>query len=117
VRLVTAAEMRSIEIAAEAGGIDRSILLVQAGTAIADRLAALHGRDRTATVLVGKGNNGGDALVAARRLAADFGWCLTIVVTSSRAYDDQLSAVQTPELMARVQVSVWTDLIRPLPRS
>ncbi|MFM7196414.1 MAG: NAD(P)H-hydrate dehydratase [Chloroflexota bacterium] len=103
-RLVTAAEMRSIEIAAEAGGIDRSILLVQAGTAIANRLAALHGRDRTATVLVGKGNNGGDALVAARRLTSAYGWDMTIGVASSRAPDGHLDALQSPDLASRVRI-------------
>ena len=103
-RLVTAAEMRSIEIAAEAGGIDRSILLVQAGTAIADRLAALHGRDRTATVLVGKGNNGGDALVAVRRLTSAYGWDMTIGVASSRAPDGHLDALQSPDLASRVRI-------------
>ena len=96
--------MRSIELTAEAAGIARSVLLVQAGTAIADRLADLHGRDRTATVLVGKGNNGGDALVAARRLASAYGWDLTIGVTSSRAPDGHILALQSPDLASSVRI-------------
>jgi NAD(P)H-hydrate epimerase len=55
-------------------------------------------------VLVGKGNNGGDALVAARRLAEVFGWRLTVVVTADRRVDMHLAAVQTPELQTRVQI-------------
>jgi hydroxyethylthiazole kinase-like uncharacterized protein yjeF len=106
VRLVTIAQMRAVEAAAEEAGISPSALLIQAGTAVADRLAALHGRGRHGLVLAGKGNNGGDALVAARRLVTNFGWSLTVVVTPNRAVDGHLSALQTPDLVGRVTISV-----------
>ncbi|PMP83215.1 MAG: bifunctional ADP-dependent NAD(P)H-hydrate dehydratase/NAD(P)H-hydrate epimerase, partial [Chloroflexus aggregans] len=69
--VVTAAQMRAAEEAAVARGDDWAGLMERAGAGVAT--AALHhfaplvGRD--VLVLVGPGNNGGDALVAARHLA------------------------------------------------
>ena len=100
--------MRAVEALAEESGTPPAILLVQAGTAVADRLASLFGRGRLGVVLVGKGNNGGDALVAARRLVIDFGWRLTVVVAASRVDDGHLSAIAAPELSARMHVFRWS---------
>ena len=96
--------MRAIEAGAETSGVSLATLLVQAGTAVADRLVALHGRGATATVLVGKGNNGGDALVAAGRLASAYGWRLTIGVAMNRASDAHLVALHAPEYASRVRI-------------
>lgn len=107
-RLVTAAEMRVIESAAGTWGVDAATLLVQAGTAVADRLGALYGTGRNAVVLVGKGNNGGDALVASRRLAELYRWRVTTVVVANREADDHLAALHKPELHALVTVVAAT---------
>ena len=106
-RLVTCSAMRGVEALAAASGTDPATLLVQAGTAVGDRLAALFGRGRHGLVLVGKGNNGGDALVAARHLALEFGWRLTVVVAASRAADGHLGALLGPDLSGRVHVAQW----------
>ena len=64
--------MRSIEDACEAQGVPKDTLMEKAGLASAvvarDLLGGAAGRK--IAVLVGPGNNGGDGLVAARRLAA-----------------------------------------------
>lgn len=69
-RLVTAAEMRAIERASAEQGVSTVALMEKAGTALATealRLAAVGGRF---VVLCGRGNNGGDGVVAARVLRA-----------------------------------------------
>ena len=64
--------MREIEDRAEAGGVSKSVLMENAGLAVAeyirDQVRNLVGM--TVVVLVGPGNNGGDGLVAARNLDA-----------------------------------------------
>ena len=70
-KLLTSAEMRDLEERAEAAGVSIDSLMEQAGLAVAQeawmQLGSLE--DRRIVVLVGPGNNGGDALVAARHLA------------------------------------------------
>lgn len=71
-RVVTAAEMRAIDkTAIEGYGIPSLILMEHAGLAVARRswreLVAT--RSRKAVVFAGRGNNGGDGVVAARHLS------------------------------------------------
>ena len=70
-KLVTAAQMRALEQAAVDAGGSLEALMEAAGLAVAQeawmQLGQLEGR--RIAVLVGPGNNGGDGLVAARRLA------------------------------------------------
>lgn len=71
-RLVTAAEMRSIDRRAVAEwGISGSVLMENAGRAVADaierRFAPVRGRQFL--LVCGRGNNGGDGFVIARHLA------------------------------------------------
>lgn len=68
-RAVTAAEMRAVDAAAAPLGMPATVLMENAGQALAAaamRLASEHG---CFVVLCGSGNNGGDGLVAARALA------------------------------------------------
>ena len=70
-KVVTAHEMARIEGLAYAKGVLEVDYMENAGEAIADHVehfVDLHGLDRQVTLLVGKGNNGGDAYVAGRRL-------------------------------------------------
>ncbi len=71
-KIVTAGQMREIEDRAEACGVSKGALMENAGLAVADYLRG-HVRNlvgMTVAILVGPGNNGGDGLVAARRLDA-----------------------------------------------
>lgn len=68
-RTVTCREMKRIEARAAASGISYRQMMENAGTAAADRILARETPcSRTALVLCGKGNNGGDGYVVARRL-------------------------------------------------
>lgn len=68
-KIVTAAEMRAIDRAtSERFGVPSLTLMENAGTTLADYVLAHHGASRKIVVFCGKGNNGGDGFVAARRL-------------------------------------------------
>ncbi|WP_322487059.1 NAD(P)H-hydrate dehydratase [Chloroflexus sp.] len=89
--VVTAALMRAAEEAAVAAGSDWAVLMERAGTGVAEaalaHFAPLDGR--TVLALVGPGNNGGDALVAARHLA-DAGAQMTLYCWRRNRVDDNL---------------------------
>jgi NAD(P)H-hydrate epimerase len=68
-KIVTVAEMRAIDRATtERFGIQSLTLMEDAGAAVADYVLARHAAARRVVVFCGKGNNGGDGFVAARRL-------------------------------------------------
>jgi NAD(P)H-hydrate epimerase len=81
---VTPQQMREIDrLAEERYGITSLQLMEVAGLAVARvarRLLPTPVSDRTIAVLAGPGNNGGDGLVAARRLA---GWGLNVTVLTA----------------------------------
>lgn len=70
-KIVTVAQMKRIEQAADAGGWSYDNMMLRAGQAVAEavlsRLPNPGGKE--ALILVGPGNNGGDGLVAGARLA------------------------------------------------
>ena len=70
-KAVTAAQMRRLEQAAVEAGVSLDELMENAGRAVGDEVAARLGNaaGSRVVVLVGPGNNGGDGLVAAARLA------------------------------------------------
>src|SRR5215203_2697346 len=72
-RLVSVAEMRALESAAIAAGVSEHELQERAGLGIAEVVATMRRRPGTVEALVGKGNNGRDAVVAASDLARR-GW-------------------------------------------
>lgn len=92
-RLVTIEEMRELEQATMRAGTSEAALMERAGTAVAEALAAWLPRTegRRVLVLAGKGNNGGDALIAARVLHHRFGMQPRIYLASPRD-DDPLLA-------------------------
>src|SRR5579871_1081627 len=67
-KIVTAEEMRAIDRATtEKYGVPSLTLMENAGTAVAE-FAQKHFEFSTVCVVCGKGNNGGDGFVAARKL-------------------------------------------------
>ncbi len=74
---VTCAEMKRIEEAAFARGVQAEDLMEQAGLGLAEIVRQFHPQPGTCVVFCGKGHNGGDALVAARHLAS-WGWNLDL---------------------------------------
>jgi NAD(P)H-hydrate epimerase len=68
-KIVTTQEMRAIDRASsERFGVPSITLMENAGAAVADYVLAHHAAARRVVVFCGKGNNGGDGFVAARRL-------------------------------------------------
>lgn len=80
---VSVEAMREAErLAEESFGIDPWSLMQEAGYRVADVIRRQYERDETIAVVVGPGNNGGDGLVAACRLA---GWGYDVAVVSRAA--------------------------------
>lgn len=68
-KIVTAEEMREIDrVTSERFGVPSLSLMENAGAAVADYVLARYGRAAKIGVVCGKGNNGGDGFVIARRL-------------------------------------------------
>jgi len=68
-KIVTAEEMRSIDRAtSERFGVPSLTLMENAGSAMAEHVLSHYASARRIVVFCGKGNNGGDGFVAARRL-------------------------------------------------
>jgi ADP-dependent NAD(P)H-hydrate dehydratase / NAD(P)H-hydrate epimerase len=68
-KIVTAAEMRAIDRAtSESFGVPSLVLMENAGTAVSDFVLGDYPAARSVGVVCGKGNNGGDGFVAARKL-------------------------------------------------
>ncbi|MBZ5705430.1 MAG: NAD(P)H-hydrate dehydratase [Acidobacteriia bacterium] len=68
-KIVTAAEMREIDrVTSERFGVPSLTLMENAGTAVADFVLGQYPAARRVGIVCGKGNNGGDGFVAARKL-------------------------------------------------
>jgi NAD(P)H-hydrate epimerase len=68
-KIVTAAEMREIDrVTSERFGVRSLTLMENAGTAVADFVLEQYPAARKIGIVCGKGNNGGDGFVAARKL-------------------------------------------------
>ncbi len=89
-RLVTSSEMRAIEAAADAAGLSFAAMMDRAGAAVADAVDRL-APGGPVVVLAGPGHNGGDGLVAARRLA-DAGHDVRVLLWRRAAAGDPLVA-------------------------
>ncbi|MFQ1020902.1 NAD(P)H-hydrate dehydratase [Tardisphaera saccharovorans] len=74
-------ELRVLDLNAAWLGLSPSLLMEAAGEAVARELAARVKEGSSVLVLCGSGNNGGDGLVAARRLSA-MGYDVTVGLTS-----------------------------------
>jgi len=81
IKVVSVEEMKRIDEEASRFGLDSVLLMEEAGSAVytvIERVFGVYGR--RFTVVAGTGNNGGDALVAARRLHAGGGVVEVVVV-------------------------------------
>ena len=94
-RLVTVEQMRALERRTFAQGASEAQLMEQAGPAVGRAAAEwlANPRGRTLLVLAGKGNNGGDALIAARLLARASGMAPRVYLAAERADDPLLDWV------------------------
>src|SRR3954463_10901555 len=68
-KIVTSAEMREIDrVTSERFGVPALTLMENAGSAVAEFALDCYPRAKTFGVICGKGNNGGDGFVVARKL-------------------------------------------------
>ena len=93
-KIVTSEQMRLIEERSEQAGVSTDRLMENAGLAVARSVRRRLGRVVGAhvVVLAGPGNNGGDGLVAARRLLA-WGANVTVYLVRDRTGDPNLDRV------------------------
>jgi NAD(P)H-hydrate epimerase len=75
--LLTCSQMRALEESAFADGITAEALMEEAGLRIAEAVRQFFPTPGRCIVVLGKGHNGGDGLVAARHLQA-VGWAVEL---------------------------------------
>ena len=69
-KIVSAAEMREVDrVTSERFGVPSLTLMENAGTAVAEFIASHYPSTKRIGVVCGKGNNGGDGFVTARKRA------------------------------------------------
>ena len=92
-KYVSVAEMDTIEKAAYANGLTFDQMMANAGSALAQTVQSTYGHLENKTILglVGKGNNGGDTLVALERLIID-GWVPYVYIVGPRQNDPLLDS-------------------------
>ncbi len=85
--VLTPDEASALDRATQAGGVAAALLMERAGRAVARAAVDLMGGayGRRAVVVCGKGNNGGDGVVAARYLAR---WGVRVTVVAAEALED-----------------------------
>jgi ADP-dependent NAD(P)H-hydrate dehydratase / NAD(P)H-hydrate epimerase len=109
-KIVSVAEMRSIEAASDAQGHTYALMMDRAGSAVARVITtrlALPGNK--ILILVGPGNNGGDGLVAARYLH-DAGAHVGVYLFKSRADEHTLALEDRKvECITADQLSAWLN--------
>ena len=95
-KLLTVAEMRSIEREADSSGLTYAAMMENAGKSLALWVNARYHQyvPRSVAALVGSGNNGGDALVALTKLI-ELGWVTAAYLARSRDASDELMLAYT----------------------
>ncbi|MDD4932968.1 MAG: NAD(P)H-hydrate dehydratase [Methylacidiphilaceae bacterium] len=94
--ILSTAAIRRSEEKEMAGGISEEELMERAGRGCAERILEAFPGKRRALALIGRGNNGGDGLVIARRLARA-GWDVTVSLSSERGERGALCAKKLAE--------------------
>lgn len=100
-------EMRRIDEESARRGVDHDLLMEDAGTAVYTVIAREVGvRGKKFTVIAGTGNNGGDALVAARRLHAAGGLVEAFVVGDPERFREPAKRMYRAALASGVRIRV-----------
>jgi hydroxyethylthiazole kinase-like uncharacterized protein yjeF len=110
-------EMRAIDRAtSERFGVPSLTLMENAGAAVADYVLSHYAAARRVVVFCGKGNNGGDGFVAARRLQ-ESGTKVQVILLTSPAdlHGDaaaMLSKLQSPAITVRSSAELKSEQVR-----
>ena len=100
--VLTTAQMQAVERAAILDGLEELRLMENAGSAAAKLIRSLYDiRDKSVVLLCGKGNNGGDGFVIARKLM-DEGAKVTVILTCgypvSESAKERLSIIRNSDI-------------------
>jgi NAD(P)H-hydrate epimerase len=122
--ILTAEEMSAVDRrTAEDFGVTLGSLMEHAGSAVATFCLQQHGSESRTVVLCGKGNNGGDGFVAARRLAQS-GWSVRVVLlgrieevageaaVALQRLRDEASGVTVDEVVEETVLQACAPLLR-----
>lgn len=92
-KLVSVAEMITIEKEADESGLTYEKMMENAGQGLADEIESSYGSRKESGILglIGSGNNGGDTLIALEKLSNN-GWRVTAYLVGKRNSDDPLIA-------------------------
>ena len=108
-QIVTAAEMAEADRRSVEGGVPISALMESAGAAVA-RFALRRGpKDGLVVALCGRGNNGGDGMVAAMHLARAGRKVRVVLLGSSTELKDPVTQVWQAVVEAGIEVLELTD--------
>jgi hydroxyethylthiazole kinase-like uncharacterized protein yjeF len=102
--ILSAAQMREAEQAAFARGVEVEALMDQAGAGVARAVVRFFPNPGTCIVFAGKGNNGGDALVAAEHLKRD-GWNIDIQLAFAESDGSELMRKKLQALRKAPEIS------------
>lgn len=110
-RLLTCEEMKTVELYASQSGMSYALMMENAGTACTNQILRFIASDNlqisSFTVVCGKGNNGGDGFVIARKLT-EKGYNVSIVMTSG--YPNSKEAEMMYKMAVDMSVPVyWYD--------
>lgn len=105
-RIVTAAQMKEIERAANERGIPYLQMMENAGLAAYAQLRARFPQAASLLVVCGKGNNGGDGFVLARAAALD-GWRVTVLLAEGEPKTPD--AITNYARLAGLQIALCRD--------
>lgn len=105
-RIVTAAQMKEIERAANERGIPYLQMMENAGLAAYAQLRARFPQAASLLVVCGKGNNGGDGFVLARAAALE-GWQVTVLLAEGEPKTPD--AITNYARLAGLQIAVCRD--------
>ena len=116
VKVVTVSQMREIEAEADRSGISYAQMMENAGQAIADRVLDLVGAREgiRVTFLIGKGNNGGDGIIAGRILAQEPSISVRYYVIGRDKDDELLRQVASTGFVAEVGADSDTRVLQNL---
>lgn len=98
---VSVAEMRAIEAKAMSYGVSEAELMARAGDALGHALGSAFPETGRAVAFIGKGHNGGDALIALRVLRDLYGWEITV---RSAFAEEELAGLSKAQLRGLVPV-------------
>jgi ADP-dependent NAD(P)H-hydrate dehydratase / NAD(P)H-hydrate epimerase len=116
-KIVSTQEMRAVDrVTSERFGVPSLTLMENAGAAVADYVLSHYVAARRVVVFCGKGNNGGDGFVAARRLQ-ESGIKVQVILLADPAdlHGDaaaMLGKLQSPPIAARSSAELKSEQVR-----